>query len=157
MVGVDDFNGDLQMDLIFQHNDGTLAVWLMIGVGLASASLLEPSHPDDPQWRLQGVGDFNGDGQVDLAFEHADGTLAVWFLQGTRMASASLLNPAHPGDVDWRVAVVNNLNQDGRPDLIFQHARNQALAVWFMNGINLGQAKLLNPSTPVAGWHPTGP
>ena len=146
-----DFNQDGKEDLLFQHTDGTLAVWFMNGTSLASASLLTPSNPGDRNWRVAGVGDLNRDGKSDLVFQHADGTLAGWYMDGIKLSSGVLFNPKSTGDAQWRVVGVGDLNGDAQQDLVFQHT-DGTLAVWLLNGTTLTQSLLVNPANPGPGW-----
>lgn len=153
VMAADDFNADRSVDLLFQHLDGTLAIWFMSGLNLVEPKLLEPSHPGDSDWRVAGTGDLNTDGKPDIVFQHSDGTLATWMMNGASLTSATLLNPKHPGDRDWRVAGVSDFNRDSKPDLIFQRRSDGALAVWQMDGIDLIHARLLDPWFPGGSWH----
>ena len=157
VVGTGDFNSDGKTDLLYQHEDGTLSVWHMDGVKLASSALLTPDHPGDEDWRVAGTGDFNGDGKTDLIFQHEDGTLAYWCLDGGKLIRSGLLKPHHPRDKHWRVGSVVDLNHDGKLDLVFQHKEEGDLAVWFMDGINLESAQLLTPSRVRGSWKLVAP
>ncbi|MBI4660901.1 MAG: VCBS repeat-containing protein [Verrucomicrobia bacterium] len=152
VVGTGDFDQDGHVDLLFQHKDATLAVWYMDGLKVASGEFLKPDRTGDEEWRVAGAGDFNADGKVDLIFQHEDGSLAYWYLDGVKLIESGLLRPHDPRDKRWRVASVADLNHDGRPDLVFQHKGDGALAAWFMNGIQLSSAQLLRPSRPGGSW-----
>lgn len=156
VVGAGDVNRDKHDDILFQHTDGSLAVWLMHGTNLVYATFLNPARPADRRWRVVGTGDFTQTGAVDLVFQHDDGTLAVWLMNGTDLIQGELLNPAAPPDKNWRVVGTVDLNKDGKTDLLFQHA-DGAVGVWFMDGVNLLRATLLNPSHPGDGWRIAGP
>ena len=95
-------------------------------------------------------------GNTDLIFQHSDGTLAAWYMDGTNLVRGVLLNPATPDEAGWRVATTLDLNGDGKTDLLFQHEDGTA-AVWLMDGINLLSGQLLNPPTPGSGWRIAGP
>lgn len=142
-----DLNGDGRAEIVFQDGGGFIGVWVLRGTEMTSAHFTEPATVGDPNWRLVGTGDANGDGQEDLFFQHTDGTLAVWWMKGFVMQQPVLLEPQHPGDRNWRVIGTGDLNQDGRPDLVFQHA-DATLAVWLMDGAVLREAVLLNPPRP---------
>ena len=45
----------------------------------------------------------NGDGKTDLLFQHDDGTVAVWLMDGINLISGEFLNPEDPGS-GWRIA-----------------------------------------------------
>ncbi|MBI3414948.1 MAG: hypothetical protein HY043_06435 [Verrucomicrobia bacterium] len=156
VVGAGDVNRDNHDDILFQHDDGTLAVWLMNGTNLVYAAYLNPTRPADPRWRVVGTGKFTQVGEVDLVFQHEDGTLAVWLMNGVDLVQGELLNPATPSDKNWRVVGTVDLNKDGKTDLLFQHT-DGSVGVWFMDGNNLDRATLLNPSQPGPGWRIAGP
>ncbi|MDA1277110.1 MAG: CHRD domain-containing protein [Verrucomicrobia bacterium] len=146
-----DFNGDRQPDLLFQDSGGFLATWYMNGGKLTSADFLLPSNVGDPAFRVAATADFNRDGQEDVLFQSTDGTLAVWLMNGTQQASASLLTPSNPGDRNWQVAASGDVNRDGKADIVFQHT-DGTLAVWYMDGTSLSSAALIEPANAGAGW-----
>ena len=145
-----DLNMDGQEDILFQGDDGTLAAWLMQGTDLVTSTLLTPNNPGDANWRVAASGDMNRDGKADLIFQHTDGTLAVWYMDGTSLNSAALISPTKPG-ADWSVVAAGDMNSDGKTDLVFQHT-NGTLAMWVMDGVTLSSAALLEPSNPGADW-----
>jgi hypothetical protein len=153
--GTGDFNGDGQRDLLWQRSDGYLAVWLMNG--LAATQTLRFNPPwTDPSWRMAGSGDFNGDARADLLWQNQDGRLAVWFMNGTNRVGAAYLNP-NQVDPNWRLAAsVDNLNGDGNPGLVWQHA-NGSLAYWQMAGTNCVHSGRLNPAAVDPAWQLVGP
>jgi len=56
MVGTRDFNGDGQVDILWQETTaGWLYVWYMNGVNKIGASYLTPNRID-PTWRMVGAG-----------------------------------------------------------------------------------------------------
>jgi len=130
--------------ILFQNADGFLGTWFVQGTWLNSIGMLIPSQTGDPNWRVVGTGDFDGDKDMDVLFQHTDGTVAVWFMAGSEMTGASLLAPSHPGK-GWRVASVADFDRNGRPDLVFQHTDGR-VSVWFMNGIRLALPALVNPA-----------
>jgi len=157
IVGTGDFNGDGRADLVWQHRDGWLAVWYMIGANLAGSTLLSPVQQPDLNWKIVGVGDFNGDFKPDLVWQHTDGWLAVWYMSGVNLAGSALLNPAQVADPNWRIRAVIDLNGDGQTDLIWQHMSAGSLSAWLMNGNSVANAVSLNPSSVSGGWKVMGP
>jgi hypothetical protein len=157
-IALGDFNADGKLDLLFQNTNGTLGVWHLNGLNLSSVAILTPNNPGDAGWKAVGVGEFNGDNKTDIVFQHTNGSLGVWYMNGTNLILPSMLNPATPGDSRWRVVGTIDLNGDRKTDLLFQHSGNSDLAVWYMNGPNLVLGKLLNPSNPGAGtWQIVAP
>lgn len=145
ITGSGDFNRDGEEDILFQHEDGTLALWLMSAIALRESVFPSPNHPGDGLWRVVGVGDLDTGGWVDLVFQHDDGMLAAWFMNGTHLVSARLLQPSHPGDENWRVRGLADFNGDTFEDLLFQHEDGR-LAIWTMRGIELLKTIPLTPN-----------
>ncbi|MBI3417814.1 MAG: VCBS repeat-containing protein [Verrucomicrobia bacterium] len=155
VAGTGDFNNDGHVDILLQNTDGSLAIWFMSGVNLLRGQLVNPNNPGTG-WRVAGTGDFDQDGNTDILFEHLDGTLAVWFMSGSNFQSSAYLTPVRANGIGWHIRAIVDLDKDGKPDLIFQHD-DGTLAVWFMNGITLRAAHLLNPANPGSGWQVVGP
>ena len=157
VVSSGDFNGDYKPDLVWQHTDGSIAAWLMDGLNLTDGALFNPSAPSDMNWRIVGSGDFNGDSKPDLVWQHADGSLAAWFMDGVNLTAGSLFNPSGPGDAKWRIVGVGDYNGDSKPDLVWQHA-DGSIAIWFMDGINQIGGGLTKPTrSSDTGWKIVGP
>ncbi|HVY71721.1 MAG TPA: Ig-like domain-containing protein, partial [Verrucomicrobiae bacterium] len=146
-----DWNGDGLSDIVFENDSGFLAVWFMNRTNQIGNSFLNPSSTGDVRWQIVGSGDFNGDGQGDMLFQHQDGTLAVWYMNGTNLTTASVLNPSSPGDARWHVAATADVNKDGKRDILFQH-QDGSLAVWYMNGTTLISGSLLTPAKVDPVW-----
>ncbi len=99
------FDGSLQAattDILWRNGStGSDTVWLMQGDACnaqdcarygASASILSCS---DPNWKIVGSGDFNGDGQTDIVWRHyGTGMNGLWLMNGTTYLSTVWLPPA---------------------------------------------------------------
>ena len=143
-----DFNGDGRADLVWQHDgDGRLAIWHMNGTSLISADPVTPSRVTDTNWKIVGVWDPNGDGYPDLLWRHSvNGNLGSWRMRGTTMLSGDPLTPALVADAGWTIAATGDMNGDAYPDLIWQHAVDGSIAVWFMRGTTSIEARPLSPN-----------
>jgi len=157
IVGTGDFNGDGRTDLVWQHTDGWLAVWYMNGSAMIATELLNPGQIVGNEWRIVGVGDFNGDSKPDLVWQHTSGWLSVWYMNGRNMVSAVYMNPSQVADTDWKIRAVTDLNGDGKTDLIWQHMTGGWLSVWVMDGISANAMLYLSPSSVFGGWKIMGP
>lgn len=141
---------DKDVDILWRHTDGTVAVWHMNGPAIASAGLVYPD-PVSLEWTIGGAGDFNGDGHTDIFWRRATGLgeTAVWLLNGPTYVGN--LNPPPPSSPDqaWQVAGVDHFNSGNQPDLLWR--RNTAgapeVALWYMNGGGLISAALIGTRT----------
>jgi hypothetical protein len=157
---VGDLSGDHKADLLWQHEgDGRISVWLMNGLTVIDARLLSPPQVPDLQWKIVGTADFDGNRSRDLVWHHqGDGRIAIWFMNGTLQISGAYANPGQVADVNWQIRAVGDLNGDGRPDLLWQNVADGRISVWLMNGLNLIEGTLLDPSeVPDTNWHIVGP
>jgi hypothetical protein len=150
-----DFNGDRTQDIILQDGGGFLAAWFMSGDDVKSTSFITPNNVGDRGWVAVGAGDFDADGKTDLLFQHTDGSLAVWKLNGVVLTSSAFLNPVNSGSKDWRAIATADFNKDGKVDILFQHT-DGSLALWYMDGINLTSVAALRPGNSGAGWAAVG-
>lgn len=141
IMGTLDANRDGHIDLLFQHDDGTVAVWTMNGDTRLQGLALSASVTDDPRWRIVGTGDMDRDDFDDILWQHADGRVAVWYMNGLQVRDGIVLATVPEG---WRLAGVEDFNNDGKLDILWQQAAWGQLLVWHMddrqylsNGMNI--------------------
>jgi hypothetical protein len=89
----------------------------------------------DLGWHIDGTGDFNGDGQVDILWRYygPGGYNCVWFMNGTTIIGGANL-PAI-ADLGWQFAGTGDFNGDGQVDILWRYIGPGGYnCVWFMNG-----------------------
>ena len=94
-----DFDGDGKADILWQHDNGTPAVWLMDGVNVRATG--PALHNPGAGWHVKEALDFNGDGRADIMWQHDNGTPAVWLMDSVNVLA---MGPAlsNPG-ASWHV------------------------------------------------------
>jgi hypothetical protein len=110
-----DLNGDGKSDILWQHTDGSSAVWLMNGLNLIAGADLMPAGSG---WSIRNRGDFNGDGKTDIIWQHSDGSVALWLMNGGSLLSGAILMGPGTG---WSVQDVGDLNTDSKSDIVWKH------------------------------------
>ncbi len=152
IAGVGDLDGDMKSDLIWRNTaTGEVAAWFMNGSTIASSA--DPTSGGvavrpDASWSVAGVGDFNADGNADILWRRSDGTLAMWLMNGSTIASSGSITfggqPANP-DPSWHVVEIGDFNGDARTDILWRNDSG-ATAEWFMKGTTI-----VGSTTPTAG------
>jgi hypothetical protein len=154
---VGDLNRDGRADLIWQYAPtGQVAFWLMNGTTAMSYIVPNVMAPGG-DWEIVGTGDSNRDGERDIFWQQrSTGTLAVWWMKGTAIASTSLIS-ASP-DPKWRVVAVADVDGDAYSDLVFQHTDSRMTAAWYLQETAVRFGSTFNPSTVSdPGWRIVGP
>lgn len=116
-----DFNGDGRSDVAWLHPSGEFTTWS----GQANGSFVNSggsgANALDAEWRIVGIGDFNGDGHDDLLWRHSSGELSQWQGQSAGAFVNTSGSAANPVDNSWNVAGVADYNGDGRDDILWRH------------------------------------
>jgi hypothetical protein len=142
-VGMGDLNADGTADIVWRHDGGTLAAWLMRGTAILEARALSfaftgaTAVQTDPAWEIVGVGDLNGDGAADLVWQHANGSLAAWMMQAFTIAQTSWLSVGAVSDANWHIVGAGDIDGDNKADLIWQHVTSGFMAAWLMDGVQV--------------------
>jgi hypothetical protein len=140
-----DFNGDGKADMLFQQNNGTLAVWLMDGT--TPTALAQVSPNPGPTWHVKASGDFGADGKSEILWQNDSGLPAIWTMNGTSFTAGALLY--NPGPT-WHIQEAADFSGDGRADILWQND-NGTPAIWLMDGSTMTTAALL--VNPQPSWH----
>jgi len=147
-----DFDHDGHNDLVWNDPTGNrYGIWSLRGPHRLGETAFVPAAPADQNWKLAGVGDFDGNATPDLLWRNQDsGRLSVWFMNGTARTGAVVFD----GRPDSTVAGVANFGGDLTPDILWRGPdRRGSLSVWIMQGTTLVSEQPLTPAAPVeAGW-----
>jgi hypothetical protein len=75
----------------------------MNGIVMREGRSLVPNAVSDIGWSVRAVNDINGDKKPDIIWEHTDGRIAAWIMNGLTMASGVLFTPDRVLDPNWRI------------------------------------------------------
>ncbi len=151
-AGAADFDGNGSQDLLWQHTNGTISVWLFDGTNVLNRVRIGDLSAS-PGWRVGATGDLDGDGQPDILWQHTSGATAVWLMNGLNRLVSSRLNA--PSGTGWRMAAAADVDGDGHLDILWQNASG-AVGVWFMNGTNFIRSARLNTPAVGTNWQLVG-
>ena len=141
--GTGAFYGAGSAAIVFQNNDGEVALWDMNGINVVAGGLV--GNPG-PGWQIKGTGDFYGDGNTDILWQNANGEVAIWDMNGTNIVAGGLV-ASDPGPT-WHIKGTGDYYGDGHTDIAFQND-NGEVAIWDMSGTNIvaGGVVASNPGT----------
>jgi uncharacterized protein (TIGR03437 family) len=149
---VGDFNGDGKLDLaVADTSSNDVTILLGNGSGAFSAAPGSPFAAGADPYSLA-VGDFNGDGNLDLAVANAGHSVTVLLGNGSGGFSAAPGSPFAAGS-DPDSIVTGDFNGDGKLDLAVANARGDNVTILLGNGSGGFSAA---PGSPfAAGSDPT--
>jgi hypothetical protein len=159
VAAVGDLNGDRYADVLWRHStQGWLAVWYLTANNVVSGtSYLSIDRVTDPDWRVGGIGDVDGDGYGDLVWHYnPTGALAVWFIRGATVVNTTTLPYNLGPNSRWQIATIGDVNRDGFADLVFQ-TTDAWLATWLMRGGTVLTTQYFSiPQMPDSNWRIKG-
>lgn len=160
-----DLTGDGRSDILWRHStNGSFRLWEMNGSTVVSASQLQSGGSNlsmGSAWRMEGAGDFGGDGVADLFWRNtSSGALRLWNMNGSTVSSIDFVKSG--GSVlsmpsTWQVAGVADFSGDGLVDVLWRQSSTGRMTLWTMEGgeVSASENVTLSGSAvqmPVAGW-----
>ena len=112
VLGLGDFNGNGQSDLLLRANNGAVGCFFTNGQGWNYFQSL------GDEWKLTAIGDLNGDGRDDVVLKHDAGFAGSWLIQedGTPMWADLDTLPA-----GFEIVGAGDFNGDGTDDVLLKN------------------------------------
>ena len=73
-----DLSGDRSADIVFQNDNGAVAVWQMGPDGKTITFMDLVNINPGPAWHIVGLRNMDGDERADILFQNDNGAAAVW-------------------------------------------------------------------------------
>ncbi len=141
-----DFNADGLSDILWQHTNGNVSMWLMNGPTAINGNL---GLGNLAGW-VPTAADFNGDGKADIMWQHTDGNTVIWLMDSGIAINGNITLGNRTG---W-TSRVGDFNGDGKADILWQHTSG-ITHVWLMDASQPGIVLSDIPLGKVVGWTPT--
>ena len=121
VAGIGDLNGDGKDDVLLRHEDGRWFYYPMDGRRHITSQRGLADLTRKLDWRVAGIGDFNGDGKDDVLLRHTDGRWFYYPMDGRRHITSQRGLADLTRKLDWQVAGIGDFNDDGKDDVLLRH------------------------------------
>lgn len=152
-----DADGDTKADIFWRNTiTGEAGLWLMDGMNPKQGG--QAGYAVGLDWTVQGVGDFNNDGNEDIVWRQTGtntirgtGTLGFWLMNRTNITHAWAIG----APMDWNIAAIGDFDGAGADDILWS-GPNREVGIWLLaeDGRNLLNAQVMTtlaPGTEIAG------
>jgi probable HAF family extracellular repeat protein len=125
---------DNRGDVLWRDSSGNLAIWQINGTEIVQTAGLG-SVPPGSGWSIAGIGDFNGDGFIDILWRQVTGAVSIWF-SNVNAAQNNLPYIAYATSLgsaptNFNIVQTGDYNGDGASDILWQDSRGN-ISIWFL-------------------------
>lgn len=145
-----DFNADGTNDILWQKDDGTVAIWDSGQIGGAHWVANPGSVPSSSH--IQGTGDFDGNGHADTLWRDDNGSVFVW--DNGVPAGAHTLAAAGVIPSGWHIVGTGDFDANTKSDILWERD-DGAVSIWDNGQIN-GAHFISNPGVVPTTSHIVG-
>jgi hypothetical protein len=138
------------IDVLWRHDGGQVYVWDMSGFGTTTEGAV--ALPVTSDWHVQGVGDFDADGNSDILWRSDGGSVYFWQMNGLQIKAEGAPVHAAVGN-DWHVQGVGDFNGDGNSDVLWRQDGSGQVYVWEMNGQQVQAEGAVAHAPVTSDWH----
>ncbi len=93
--------------------------------------------------------DFNRDGHSDFLWQHTDGHIRLWLMDGVTNIGTLFLRASSSMPPGSRIVGTHDFNRDRNEDILWQHPGG-SLEIWLMNRTNLLRSVSISNAPPLA-------
>jgi ELWxxDGT repeat protein len=161
-----DFDQDGKVDILWRDANNGQTVYWYLNPGATGATIKSPSSGlglvVGMNFNLEGVGDFDADGKLDLLWRDTTPTntganTVIWLMNGKNYTSAAFATPGNVGMTTFQVigmrdqgnnkksaAALRDWNGDGKADVAWRNIVSGDVVVWRMNGVAIASGAVIN-------------
>ncbi len=136
VVGIGDFDGDGKADILWRNAfTGQNYLYPMNGTTILGTEGYIKTV-SDRNWRVAGVGDFDGDGKADILWRNfATGKNYIDLMNGTAILTEGSLRTV--ADLNWQIQALGDYNGDGKADILWRNSATGDNYLYPMSGITI--------------------
>jgi hypothetical protein len=128
--GIGDFNGDGKSDILWRNANGSVVEWLSNqGAGFTGFTSTATIGALTSSWKIQGVGDFDGDRLSDILLRNTNGDVNLWL---TNPSGGFTTVDVGVVATSWSVQAVGDYNGDGKADILWRNTSGDVVE-WLSN------------------------
>ncbi|MFN7171158.1 MAG: FG-GAP repeat domain-containing protein, partial [Fimbriimonadaceae bacterium] len=117
-------------DILFRSGDD-VAIWFMNGTRVEGSKVFFGVN----DYVVRAIGDFNGDGIDDIAWQRfATDEAAIWLMDSNGNYASSAVYPLMSTNT---IVAAGDLNGDGKDDLIIRRGFDDGVNFWLMDGLTI--------------------
>jgi hypothetical protein len=153
IAGTGDFDGDGKLDVLWRYYGGGQiqgwnVIWHLNGETIARYGF--PTAVADLDWKIDGIGDFNGDGKSDMLWryyggDYYQGLNVIWYMDGETLTSYGY--PTAITKLGWKAEGVGDFDGDGKADILWRYYDSGyhlgLNVVWYMDGATVKSQEFL--------------
>ncbi len=113
IMGLGDFNGDGQSDLLLRNSNGAVGCYFTSGSKIGWNYFQSLGD----EWQISAIGDFNSDGRDDIVLKHDAGFAGCWLTNTNGTVSWSDLSTVGAG---FDIVGSGDFNGDGTADVLLE-------------------------------------